>query len=809
MSRRPNSDIQLQKILDRKQREAAEKERKYRASVTELENRLARMEEKASYYLTQYERASDASKKIKIDLEELKSTLEEQREDHEGKITQLKVQLHEAKEKHAAKEREHNKSIGRLGKELQSSQLALEQYKNDAQSLEIQLQKSKQAVKAKEKELQIIHGQIAQCRALAPPLSDEDLNMPWVAHEQLSVEVTETHKAREEELQKLRLQLASANKEMATHSSKHASQLDQTKKEFQAEIYRVKHEGEIHIAAVRCSLDREFQMSKQRYKIQIEQIRQELKGSQLNCTQLQRKLEAAEQQCETLLVQVSSHTRQIEDLQSIQTGNEEKLAQYQKEIDEKKSKMAQLVATESELRSHVNSLQEQLQQSQKRQAMLINDIGVEESDGCIEVLVPTSPIQSSSRHSYQSDRSFHEEVVTQMKAQLEELQMILLQQQALVDKSNEISLVQELLSNNAILKEEVEKSQIEKEREVELMALRDMDIEALKTSLQHYIALLKRLKDEVAEKIDLALNSLQKRSDASIDDSLSKLHLATHNITFLSQTLHEMEECHTNALETLFCELSDVKSTEKSYQQEMDQLQSSLDQSTEEFQFSKQELQQELEAKDKEVMTLKGKLEETKTKYQALKAKWRELEKRMPYAKATKTASPEIHSSAAKVPKEEEKEKIQATQKDVTVKETGSQQVHEKMKTIATETLHKLRKKEYQIQQMEEQILNKELEIQELQNMLDTVVNEPVEAVVQYIESAPLENVNDAVFASMQKEMKKERRHSVQQQMEFRDSMEKVHINIHMIIIHTYIYNYVHINPYNNYYVQIISLNKL
>ena len=742
------------------------------------------MEEKALYYLAEYERASNASKKIEIDLEELKSTLEKQREFHEGKITQLKEQLHKAKEQHEAKEREHDKSIGRLGKELQSSQLALEQYKNDAQSLEIQLQKSKQAVKEKEKELQIIHGQIVQRRALAPPLGDEDFKMTWVAHEQLSIEITETHKAREEELKMLRLQLASVTKEMATHSLKYASQLEQTKKEFQAEICKIKCEGETHIADVHSSLNREFQMSKERYEIKIEQIQQELKGSQLNCTQLQSKLEAAEQQCETLLVQVPSHTRRIEDLQSIQIKNEEMLAQCQKEIDEKTSKMTQLLATESELKSHMKYIQEQLQQSQKKQAMLIDDIAVEESDGCTEVLVPTSLIQSPSRHSYQSDRSFHEEVVTQMKAQLEELQMVLLQQQLSVDKSNEMSLVQELLSNNAILKEEVEKGQIEKERKVELMALRDMEIEALKSSMQHYIVLLKRLKDEVAEKIDLALNSLQKRSDASIDDSFSKLHLATHNITFLSQTLHEMEECHTNALETLFCEIGEFKSRENSYQQEVDQLQSSLDQSTEEFQFSKQELEQELEAKEKEVMTLKEKLEEKKAEYRALKAKWRELEKRMPSFKATKTVSPKMHSSATQLPKEEKKENTQAIQKQVTVKKTESQQVHDEMKTITTKTLDKSREKEYQIQQMEEQILKKEVKIQELQNMLDTVVNEPIEAVLQYIESAPLENVNDAVFVSMQKEMQKERKRSVQQEMELRDSMKKVYINIHMICAH-------------------------
>ena len=100
--------------------------------------------------------------------------LTEQKREHEDDMARLKLQLQEVKQQHSAKEKELNKSIVRLGKELQSSQLALEQYKHDAQSLEDQLQKSKQAVKAKEKELHLLHGQIAQHKTISQPLDDEE-----------------------------------------------------------------------------------------------------------------------------------------------------------------------------------------------------------------------------------------------------------------------------------------------------------------------------------------------------------------------------------------------------------------------------------------------------------------------------------------------------------------------------------------------------------------------------------------------------------------------------------------------------------
>ena len=96
---------------------------------------------------------------------------------------------------------------------------------------------------------------------------------------------------------------------------------------------------------------------------------------------------------------------------------------------------------------------------------------------------------------------------------------------------------------------------------------------------------------------------------------------------------------------------------------------------------------------------------------------------------------------------------------------------------MTEEIQQELRQKGEQMQQMEEQIWLKEQEIRELQHKLETVVNEPVEAVVQYIESAPLESVNDAMFASMQQEVQSEKEHSIQQQMQYKDEIEKVNLS--------------------------------
>ena len=780
----------LRESLERQQREVAEKERQHRVSVTELEDKMASMKEELSSYTMQYQRAAETSERLQEELDASRSMLTEQKREHEDDMARLKLQLQEVKQQHSAKEKELNKSIVRLGKELQSSQLALEQYKHDAQSLDDQLQKSKQAVKAKEKELHLLHGQIAQHKTISQPLDDEELMMLQKANEQLKIDIegrVEEVRRAEEEVQKLQLQLASANREISMLSSKHGSQVEEMRREFQTEMSRAKGEGESQVAAVRAALERELQMSKERYDIQFEQIRQELKGSQLNLTQLQGKLESAEQQCESLLLQnketEASLTRQVKEFQAIQTQYKEEVAHYKKSVEEKELKLTQMAEVERELTSHVGSLQEQLRQSQRRQAALVDDMAMEETDFGLEALPVTSPIMSPSRHSYQSDRSFHEEVVTQMKSQLEELQMCLLQQSSPV-KSNELSLVQELISNNSVLKEELEKAQADREAEMELMAIKDLEILVLKTKLQEHDTVLKRLKDEVAEKVDLALKSLRKRSDSSIEDSLSKLEAASQTMSLLSQTVQEMEERHTNALETLYSELSQSKSAQESYQQEMDHLQTSLDQSLEEFHHSEQELKQQLQTKETEVTTLREKLSKTQTNYQFLQAKITELESEplAPTISPAASASAEAQTSATGLQWGEEGEDThmellqQKTEEMEALREEArrSQQLRGEMQTMTEEIQHELRQKEEQMQQMEEQIWLKEQEIRELQHKLETVVNEPVEAVVQYIESAPLESMNDAMFTSMQQEVQTEKERSIQQQMQHKDEIEKV-----------------------------------
>ena len=720
-------------------------------------------------------------------LEELRSELnasrvaiDKQETTHRVEKERLKVELEAAKGQFWVKEDEQSKTLMRLGKELQSSQLALEQYKLDAQSLEDQLQKSRQAIKTKERELQLLQGKPQRKPPPilpAQPHDNEELTRlseeNKMLQEDMESRIAEAERAREADIQKLETQLALAQKETSQLSLQHEIELEEKKREYQSEQARVKGEGESKVAAIRATMERELRMSKERYEIQVEGVQQELKVSRLNTAQLQGKLDSAEQQCESLLLEVSQHREttssqaaQFKELQQLQAQQEEELALQLKATQERDSQLAQAANKERVLRGQVSHLQQQLRQSQQRQAALVEDIAMEDTDYSFQAVLPTSPIMSPSRHSYQSDRSFHEEIVTQMKSQLEELQMCLVQQQqSTPSKTNQLSLVQELLATNSTLQENLDREQVERERELALLEVRDLEIQALRERLEEHHSELVDLKNTVSERLGQTLKSLQQKSNASIDDSTAKLEAASMAVAQLSETLRARDERHTSALETLFSEMSQSRITQESYQQEVEQLHSTLDRSREELDHSEQELKRMLDTKEREVGQLREMLDEAQTNYQSLQGKMEDLDREPP----TVMQPPSVPGHRLLEDKEVEMEALREEARRAELLRSKAQSATEAAR-------NDMRQRKEQMDQMEAEIRSKEQEISKLQHKLETVVNEPIEAVMQYMESAPLESASDTVFASMEQQVQAGRRHSMQLEANHRDEVEKVWI---------------------------------
>lgn len=700
---------------------------------------------------------------------------------HKKEVENIKVAAEEEKVKHLTREDEQSKTLKRLGKDLESSQLALEQYKRDAQSLEDELQRSRQEIIIKDRDLQLLQNR--PHRKVLPilpgqALDNEEMTRLREENKELQIDIDD----KIAELQKMK-------REIEVQQAQYETMLVEKRCEYQNELAKIREEGENKSAALQHMMEKEINMSKMRYEIQVEHAQQELKASQLTTAQLKSKLEMAEKQCETLLLDLSQsketvemQTSQIAELQKLNTRLQEELCHTQRDKSKSDSQLTQQGDIEQEIQSKLEHLQSLLKQSQSKQVAMMEEMAMEEVDYPVEALPLTSPVVSPSRHSYQPDHSSQEDLVTQMKSQLKDLQMCLVQQGS-PQKANELTLVQELLEVNSVLQANLERMQTDKERESAVLKVKDMEIQTLKGRLEEHRLELVSLKNAIFEKLEQTVKSLQQRSDASIHKSSSKLEEVSQAVTKLIDTLQARDERHTSALEILFSELSQSRTAQESYQQEVKQLHSSLDRSREEFLHSEQELKRTLDIKGSEVLELKKRLDKAHANYRSLQAQREDLEREQLRVKLQENFVNPISDIGFQVKEDnvgrEDTRDGELKQKnmEMQVLREEARRAEQQQREIQgmVDALHSsMQLKEEEMGNMEAQIRGKEEEIDELRHKLQTVVNEPVEVVMQYVERAPLESVSDAVFSSMQKDIQAGHRQNLQLEAQHEEEVQKV-----------------------------------
>jgi Ca2+-binding EF-hand superfamily protein/chromosome segregation ATPase len=729
--------------------------------LPELEMERRESEEYPPDYQQLYEEVLSELDSSKVEMNELIAA-------HKEEMEKIKSAAEEEIQKHLAREDEQSKTLMRLGKDLESSQLALEQYKRDAQSLEDELQRSRQEIKIKDRELQLLQNR--PHRKVLPLLPGQALDSEEIMRLReenktlqgdINCKIAEVERMRKSE-----------NERQEFQKAQYEAQLEERRCEYQNELAKIREEGESKTTALQATMEKELHMSKMRYEIQVEHAQQELKTSQLTTAQLKDKLEMAEKQCERLLLDLSQsketvemQSNQIVELQELQMRLKEKLCHTQRDRSKSDSQLTKEANIEQAIRSKIGHLQ-----SLSSQAGVMEEAVVEEVEYPVEALPLASPVVSPSRHSYQSDHSYQEEIVTQMKSQLEDLQMCLVQQSS-PNKATELTLVQELLEANAVLQANLERVQTDKEKELAVLKVKDMEIQMLKGRLEEHRSELVSLKNAIFEKLEQTVKSLQQRSDASIHKSSSKLEEVSLVVMKLIDTLQTRDERHTSALETLFSELSQSQTAQESYQQEVEQLHSSLDRSCAELQHTEKQLKRTLDIKESEVSELKERLDKAHTNYHSLQAQTEDLEREQLRAKLQENDVKPPLDIGLEV--EEDNERREDTRDDELKQRNmevealceEARRAEQKQSEIQAmvDALHSsMQLKEEEIDNMKAQIREKEREAEELHHKLQTVVNEPVEVVMQHVERAPLESASDALFNSMHKDIQAGHRRNLQ-----------------------------------------------
>ena len=648
---------------------------------------------------------------------------------HKREIDRMKSEALDEKRRLLAREDELNKTIMRLGKELQSSQLALEQYKSDAQSLDIQLQKSRQELSSKDWELRLLQGRPQ--RRVLPTQPTKLLNAeetPRLRENSQNGKKAELEQGKESECQSLRSQEA-----------KYETQLKQQEYKYQNQLAKTKEDADKELLAFQTKMKKEIHETKMRCEIQVEGVQQQLKATQLTITHMKGKLESAEKQCEKLLLDnaqqkhtVAQQTSQIGELQETKVKLEEEMLHTQEGIQRQEMRLLQQVEVEQQLRSQLEHLQSQLILSQVEQGMPVVKLAMEEVDYPVEALAPASDVTSPSRHSYQSDRSYQEEIVTQMKSQLEDLQMCLIQQHSPSSKSNELTLVQELIETNAALQADLEGEQTGRQKELEVLAVKDSEIQSLAGQTEKHNLELVQLERAVLGRLKEALKSLQQTMDPSLENSSCIVEAASNAIEQLIELMHAKQDHPASTSEAWRAKCT---TSHNSYRHEAEQYHSTLDYHGEESGLE-QGLKHPQSIKQVTVLekigTLQSKPDQDHT-----------------------TTFPQKMISRVIEEEEEEQREGRENERTSEIEEEAkkAKQQQGESKKVAEAVQRKMQRKEEEIDLLNMQTHAKEQEIADLKRKLQTVVNEPVEAVIQYVETAPLESVGGALLTSMQEDL--------------------------------------------------------
>ena len=568
-----------------------------------VEGRTARVS--VSYSQQLEEECSQLSAEIQT----LQGQLETEKAIYAKELEAMKEQLHRAQA--LLEEREEANEIEATGnKEMfEQVQVQLAEYQQRAESLEKQLLQAESELTTKKEELlssqkELVALQTAVLRE-GPTVEDmssmmanlEQLQEQYAQSseknehlrkqaEHLQVKMVASEKRAEEEISKLRTQLINVHKEITDQSTLYEDEISQIKEDARKESKVHKQRAELRLAEVRAESEKHIQSLKQRYELQLEVLKQDLKSKELREKGLEGKLALVEMQCENALNEVAEFMKKEANWESQMVQYEANEESYKNEISQSRMDatklQAELMLLKKDNQVTFSSPTRGLQSRNKQTTLVHEEVANEETDWPETTPASASP-RPSSRSSYQSEQSAHDELIIQMKSQLEELQKVLMVQSRLGDEKvdGELSLVQELLTNNCAIQAELQRVvkgfETERLRHKELYASKEDELKRMKSKIGEERRALECLVTVTAKELLGKVHTLNNHSRESIAGYQSKIQDAISLLATVKETLHDRDQRHTKAMDSLLSDLDSSRSFNDTTADESDLLRSGLD----------------------------------------------------------------------------------------------------------------------------------------------------------------------------------------------------------------------------------------
>ena len=734
--------------LDRAHSLLEEEKQNHEKSMALLKGEISKLEE---YSDTQ----TDQCLKLEEEKAQLHEDIVSLQQSHEADVSMLSKKLDKATGALAIVKADSEEKFRKIKEQLENAQQSNVQYEEQVQALRTELAKSQvhfTSSKSQIQELEVVPissttsaAEIDHMRTLLEQTQEEFTSVSQM-NEQLHRELemyqlrlTTFEEKAKNDVSSLQLQLVDTQKELSDQSELYSNEISRLKEDQQEEQVRSKQRMETLLSGAQEIHLQQIETIKQQHRQEIESIYQKLMATEEQEKVLQEKLLSMADQYEESLSKIGDLTENESAFQQRITDLENNRLKQKEEI--------------SQLKVDIELVQNELK-SRNREVL--------EEDFDSPVTPQTAQSLGQSRS---FDTSMHEELITQMKTQLEELQRSLVLQSksgggSTVDE--ELALINGLIASNETLDAEIDKMKNDFVSECSKYSTslynKDRQIKELQSKIEKEKKAFEALTLTTASRLLATMGTFQDDSDETLTAYKSRIEAAASKLENVNEFLREKDERQTNALDKLLTDLDQSQSAIFGYRDEVERLKSELDKSVLNLSLSHEELIELQSARDREVEGLRNQLlnaEESDTTDSPVTHSQQERSPRHIVDVESGqliNSSSELEDSPTRTSTIQLKdEEIQSLRKEIEKFKRMEKQTQNANEDLARE----LHEKKTSLYLQESELQQRLKQIKELESQLETVISEPVEAVVQYVELQPLENLNEAVLVGLRHEAEK------------------------------------------------------
>ena len=765
-------------------------------SIASLKQQLSQAEEYSDTQTDQSLKLEEEKAHIEEELISIHEALESERRAHEAEVNILTRKLDNAEQSIVNLEASHSSSLQQAKQELERAYAEVDLHKQEAETFRNQLKEAQDNVDAEklkrsnepreppedvksgiqvggDDNQSIKESEADRLRVSLVDMQDEYRKVTehnerlQTANDLYHTKMLVSEQSKEAEISTLRNQLLEAESEIEQLSATNKDQKTHIKT-MEDELQASMTKAELQIAEISRSFTKTIESSKVEYECELERITKELKVKSSHEKELEERLSRVGCQYENTLTEVaelsareSDFQQQLAKLKENESQYKHKISVLRTDIEKYQDEIAQFHQRESHMQKSTADLDQEVSNKSPHKFKKPSITSYDETD-----FIP-APVLTSRKPTYSSQPTTQEEIISQMKSQLEELQKILIYQTKSGKPGEydaELTLVRELFASNEALDSEARQAKQalldEQERLSKVVSSRDQLFSELQAQINNEKKEVQSLALASARDVFGQMSRFKDSSSEALSDYKVRIETVATKLSTICTALKGRDEKHSGALEDMISDLDHSRVECDSYREEIDRLKLELDESHKNYEDLNQSRDAILEVKQAEVGHLHDKLPispQADTQSVAENTSIAQAQHTQPSQPDRRRVDEEsgqifhnqgeadVHSpreSALLMQREEEihdlKEELDRTRR-----------LERQARTRIEEVELQMANKEQILQEKEEEAESREKKIQELETELHSRVNEHIESVVQYVEVQPLESFNEALLLSM------------------------------------------------------------